>query len=148
MHSIIVSQTMDNTQCNCDGRLLHLSHTFKESRLFMVFIINTLLYNTLKYQTYTTSKIHTLPQIKLMLGSKEDGGCLTHMFPFSVCFIPLQPPPVYVNQHQAEWRLPLPTLLWTDWPDSQKETQKSMVKNLGEHVKGSYYGAQRHWSRH
>jgi len=114
----------------------------------MVFIINTLLHNTLKNQIYTTSKIHTLPQIKLMLGSKKDGGCLTHMFPFSVCFIPLQPPPVYVNQHQAERRLPLPTFLWTDWPDSQRGTQKSMVKNLGEHVKGSYYWAWRHWYRH
>jgi hypothetical protein len=48
MHSIDVAKTMDNTQCNCDTNLLWLSYTFKESWLFMVSIINTLLPNKLK----------------------------------------------------------------------------------------------------
>ena len=63
IHSKNVSQTTDNTQCNCDAKLLWLSYTFKEPGLIMVFIINTLLPNILKkssiyYQqnTHTASK--------------------------------------------------------------------------------------------
>jgi len=52
----------------------------------MVFIINTLLPSILKKnQAYTTSKIHTQPQNKLLLGSQKDAGCLTHV-PFLCLF--------------------------------------------------------------
>ena len=79
MHSKHVSQIMDNTQCNCDARLLWLSYTF---HAFPFFYHKYTVTQYIKKSAYTTSKIHTLPQIKLLLGSLKNGRMPYSPFPF------------------------------------------------------------------
>ena len=114
-------------------------HTPLRNQAFPFFIINTLLPNILKNQHILPAKYTHCLKSNFCLGHWKMEGCLTHLFPFSVCFIPLQPPPVYVNHHTAEWKLPLPTFPWTFWPDRHRGTQKKKKKH-GKELRGTSEG--------
>jgi hypothetical protein len=118
--------SMDSTQCNCEIKVQWLTYTIRETQVFTVFfIIHTFL---------RTNYQHTLPPIythclksNLCFGHRKMEGWLHQPAPF-LCLL------FYST----------PTFLWKQWPHSQRETHKSMVKSLGVKVRVSNYGAGRH----